>query len=67
MYGSNLDKFAIAGFEGKPLPDTEDELDLLAYQAGRRQAGLPELKVINNSWVENQPRESFKTLQVVGA
>jgi len=67
MFGFRLDRFAIAGRDGKPMPDTDDELEITAYQIGRAQAGIAPLKVITETKVEQRPRESWKTLGIVGA
>lgn len=67
MFGCRLDRFAIAGRDGKPMPDTDDELEIRAYQIGRAKAGIAPLKVITETKVEQRPRDAWKTLQVVGA
>jgi len=67
MFGCRLDRFAIAGQDGKPMPETDDELEIRAYQIGRAQAGIAPLKVISETTVEQRPRESWKTLGIVGA
>ena len=67
MFGCRLDRFVIAGSDGKPMPDTDDELEVRAYQIGRAQAGISPLKVITETKVEQRPRESWKTLGIVGA
>ena len=67
MFGCRLDRFAIAGSEGEPMPETDDQLEIRAYQLGRDQAGIAPLKVITETKVEQRPRESYKTLGIVGA
>ena len=67
MFGCRLDRFAIAGQDGKPMPETDDELEVRAYQIGRAKAGIAPLKVITETKVEQRPRESWKTLGIVGA
>ena len=66
-FGCRLDKFAIAGFKGDPLPETEDFLELQAYQIGRNKAGRDRLQVVSTKEVQARSRDAFKTLQVVGA
>jgi len=67
MFGCRLDSFARAGFEGKPLPDTDDDIEMRAYLIGRGKAGLPRLKVVTATKIEQRARDAWKTLQVVGA
>jgi len=49
------------------MPETNDDLEVRAYQIGRAQAGIAPLKVITETTVEQRPRESWKTLGIVGA
>jgi hypothetical protein len=65
-FGFRLDKFAIAGFNNEPLPSNLDEIELLAYQSGRYQAGHDALTVVASKSIEGKGRESDKTLAIVG-
>ena len=67
IFGCRLDKFAIAGFNGDPLPNDPDGIELRAYEIGRARAGLHSAVLSRTKTVEQRSRESFKTLGIVGA
>lgn len=65
MYGSRLDIFYVAGREGTTLQQTECELELQAYQLGRKQAGIGTLETVKSKHTQGEPRESYKSLAIV--
>ena len=66
MFGSRLDEFAVAGFNNEPMPSNPDDIELRAYEIGRKKAGLRAVTINEECSIEKRPQESWKVLGIVG-